>query len=326
MRYVRGIAEKVRLLVWCRSQPAGMAIGGTIDGGWAWSLLVERDAHSGAVSAGSLAEADALIAKQLEAVLPRRLGAYHLVPAHWRRGRLRHMGGQWAARDQLVPACTRALAARDKRLEQFAVPARQLARAASHSLPGGVRLDPATVRLTVPVTDPYLVACDGSSRDGNSAWAFVTGPGWTSSGKTAGSSVAAEFAAYQHALACYPDGATVRVLTDSLSAGRILEEMAGNPGAGATIGAGIQKRPRDGYITQAAFDSVLRHVRRMQVHVLWIRRNSHPLHALADQQSGLVTGTRSSAPAKTRPRRSAGQVAPDATNGDQMALRKLTSS
>lgn len=299
MRYVRGIAGKVWLLDRYRTQPASVVIGARIDGGWAWSLLVGRDAHSGAVSAGSLAEADALIAGQLEAVLPRRLGACQLIPAHWGRSQLRYRGGHWAARDQLVPACTQVLTARDKRLERLAEPAGQLARAASRSLSADARLDPATLRLAVPVTDPYLVACDGSSRDGNSAWAFVTGVGWTSSGKTAGSSLAAEFAAYQHALARYPDGATVRVLTDSLSAGRILEEMAGNPRAGATIGAGIQKRPRDGYITQAAFDSVLRHVQRMRVHVLWIRRNSHPLHALADQQCGLVTGTRSPAPAQT---------------------------
>src|SRR5260370_10499697 len=75
---------------------------------------------------------------------------------------------------------------------------------------------------------PWTVATDGSLRDGTAAWALVTGAGWTDTDSLhdGASSSTAEFTAYCHALAIYPDDTEVTLITDSVSTGAFLQEIA----------------------------------------------------------------------------------------------------
>lgn len=276
-------------------QPVGVAVAATITGQWAWSLAIPAGCTIGMVDAARLAEADQQIAEALAGALPGRMSSFSL-------GRAGGWGGatkrSWESVDRPLPACEamlheqRSASRRTRRAQRFGAQARALRAEAAKHLPIEACLHPAHPRLVLPERDdPFTVASDGSFRDGKAAWAFVTGAGWADWDVTdVTNSGAAEFAAYCHALALFPDGAAVRLLTDSLPAGRVLQRIA----EGGTrrqiarwrahaIGAGV---------THSLFDRTRLHAERLDVKVFWVRRKSHRLHAAADQLCGRLTGSR----------------------------------
>ena len=134
--------------------------------------------------------------------------------------------------------------------------------------------------------DPYTVATDGSAVGDRAGYGFVTGAGWCGSGAVAGTINVAEFSAYAEALALYPDGSVVTVVTDSVAAGQVLQEIA-EGAAAADITAT--------WLPQRLVQSVVVNVRRLgAVRVQWHRRNKHPLQRTADHLARqAVSGTAS---------------------------------
>lgn len=124
-----------------------------------------------------------------------------------------------------------------------------------------------------PGTDPYLLAVDASTRRGCSYFSFVTGGGWYGSGTVDAGTHVAEFAAIVEGLAAYPDGSSVRVISDSSYAVRLACDLA--RGASGSWTRSVPTR-----LVQAAQT----HLSRLgPVEVNWMRRNTEPLHRLADR-------------------------------------------
>jgi ribonuclease HI len=124
------------------------------------------------------------------------------------------------------------------------------------------------------------------------AWAFVTGTGWADWDKLPAetTSSTAEFTAYCHGLAIYPDGTAVTLIADSKATAALLRKMAHSPRPPGLLGGKLQdpERRQDG-MSQAVFDLTMHHARRLELKVRWVPRNVHPLQAAADQLCGAVT-------------------------------------
>ncbi len=291
----------------------GVAVAAEIDrtGVWTWGAATPNWKRQGQVAALNLAEADELIATELAQVLPQKIASYSLRPyrrqRNTKRGRPRQGKGDQTRRGQIasirpwetlppdyyLPVCGRtlnALSAHDTSLRDMAI---SLRHDAEELLPPSA-IHPGMRSIQLPAGElfsPWTVATDGSLRNGVAGWAFVTGTGWTDWDSThaGASSSTAEFTAYCHALAIYPDGSEVTLITDSASTGTLLQEIAeaARPGR---LGRHLQQpRHRPADITQSVFDRTMLHARRLRLTVQWSRRNTHPLQTSAHRICNQIT-------------------------------------
>ena len=277
-------------------QPGGPpAVGVTVAadvgkaGAWTWVAATPGRNWQGQVTAASVTEADHLIAAQLAQVLPSELAAFSFRPFRQRRRTRKASTRPWEVLSpwHYMPVCSELLNARSASDATAKTRADALLHHAEAGLPA-TAIHPGTRSIPVPAGEgfsPWTVATDGSLRGGRAAWAFVTGSGWADSDvlHEGASSSSAEFTAYCHALAIYPSGTEVTLVTDSVSTGMLLQEIteAGRPGE---LGARLQQPGRAAAdITQSVFDRTMVHARRLRLTVQWSRRNTHPLQAAAHQ-------------------------------------------
>jgi ribonuclease HI len=274
---------------------AGLAIAAALyrPGEFGWAQVTDDGARTGIVRAQTPAEADTLIARDLREVLPATthsisIGLYRVGGIRRRSGQSKAVRRPWETAEiaDLLPACS-ALA--NERSAGTASSAQLgLALAAAAALLPVTPVHPAMPRVSLPGEAgpqcPWIVASDGSVRAGRATWAFVTGAGWADWGvlPAEATSTSAEFTAYCHALAIYPDDAAVTLVTDSEPTARMLLMMAESKCPPGWLGGHLQQpdRRQDG-MTQAVFDLTMHHARRLRLNIRWSRRNTHPLQAAA---------------------------------------------
>lgn len=277
----------------CASQASVsiLAVAAALDqpGTWGWVITTGDMAERGIVTAPSLAAADALIFAAAAPLLPPGL---RVITWAYRSGGRTTNGSKHGTRpyesvpfDDLLPVCGAVARQHKDNGPYVAHGDKSMLRAqAARQLPV-LPVPPAmpTLRHTTGC-GPWIVACDGSVRPAGASWAFATGAGyadWDSlpAGTTSG---AAEFAAYGRALAHFPDGAPVTLVTDSQSGAAALHRLASyrrsqNPRVRARIA-----RLED-VAGQKAVTAALTHAQRLDLSVRWEPRNTHSLQAEADQ-------------------------------------------
>jgi len=255
-------------------------------GEFGWALVTSAGTvRAGTVRAATLAEADPLIAASLREALPPAVSAMAL--GLYRGIGSRRINGHspltrpWEKADarDLMPACCEVADGWDADAKLQAGVRYRLLAEASAALPVAP-VHPEMPQADLPAgqgaSSAWTVATDGSSspRDGG-AWAVVTGAGWADWGTLppGTTSAQAEFSAYCRALAPYPDGAAVTLVTDASGPAQTLSMIAAADRCPAWS-------PDSGY-PNGVWDLTAYQARRVRLTVEWRPRNTHPLQATA---------------------------------------------
>jgi hypothetical protein len=274
---------------------ASLVVAAALDrpGTWGWSLATSDTVKSGVITAGS-AGADKQIAAAVGDLTPApaHIAVWGYRPYVRQNRSLTFSDRPYTTRTAFgehFPAC-RALsdprtldAARAAGIEKAV--GIDMRRRAAKALPV-IPVHPGTP--TEPLTGeaaqfgPWTVACDGSVQRERVSWSFITGAGYADCDRLpiADSNVA-EFAAYGRALAIYPDGAAITLITDSQQASAVLEQTTDTRQGGGLRAARLKKPRLLQTLPEPIFSSTLHHARRLRLTVEWRPRNTHPLQAMA---------------------------------------------
>lgn len=263
----------------------GVSLAAALDqaGTYGWAAAGSSGILSrGTVKASSWPAADAMIARELAKAFP---AGYDLSFRLWAAGAQRHAKRRAATRpyhvvsvDDAAPACAalRRIGVRLPRRREI----RELYAKADAGLPV-VPTYPLMTAVEIPEGDNlsgWTVATDASVRDGQGAWAFVTGAGWADADTLPALTTPtfAEFSAYCRALALFPEGAAVTLITDNQgTAGRLREIITAPSPAGLFTSSDPE--------VSRIFQMTVYYARRLRLSVEWRKRNTHPLQAKADR-------------------------------------------